>query len=84
MQGFALLRRMLPKQKAGYSRHAFIFGREITIMAKKERIYMPLGTGGLIRYREEEESKVKIKPEQLVVISIILIFLEVFLKMVGW
>lgn len=53
-------------------------------MAKKERIYMPLGTGGLIRYREEEESKVKIKPEQLVVISIILIFLEVFLKMVGW
>jgi len=39
-------------------------------MAKKEKTYLPLGIGGLIRYGEEEESKIKIKPEQLVYILV--------------
>jgi len=49
-------------------------------MGKKEKTYLPLGIGGLIRYGEEEESKIKIKPEQLVYIlvgiGIILIVLK--------
>lgn len=39
-------------------------------MSKKEKTYLPLGIGGLIRYGEEEESKIKIKPEQLVYILV--------------
>ena len=39
-------------------------------MSRKERRYLPLGIGGLIRYAEEEESKIKLKPEQLVYILI--------------
>jgi len=39
-------------------------------MSKKEKAYLPLGIGGLIRYGEEEESKIKIKPEQLVYILV--------------
>jgi preprotein translocase subunit Sec61beta len=39
-------------------------------MSKKEKTYLPLGIGGLIRYGEEEDSKIKIKPEQLVYILV--------------
>jgi len=39
-------------------------------MSKKEKTYLPLGIGGLIRYGEEEDSKIKIKPEKLVYILV--------------
>ncbi len=39
-------------------------------MAKKAKSYLPLGIGGLIRYGEEEESKIKLRPEQLVYILV--------------
>jgi preprotein translocase subunit Sec61beta len=39
-------------------------------MARKDRRYLPTGIGGLIRYGEEEESKIKLKPEQLVYILV--------------
>jgi preprotein translocase subunit Sec61beta len=39
-------------------------------MAKRDKIYFPFGIGGLIRYGEEEESKIKLKPEQLIYISV--------------
>jgi len=39
---------------------------------QKERIYLPAGFGGLIRYGEEEESKFKLKPIQLIYFSIAL------------
>jgi len=39
-------------------------------MARKDRRYLPMGIGGLIRYGEEEESKIKLKPEQLVYILV--------------
>jgi preprotein translocase subunit Sec61beta len=39
-------------------------------MAKKDKVYVPMGIGGLIRYGEEEESKIKLKPEQLVYILV--------------
>lgn len=49
-------------------------------MAKKDKVYLPMGTGGLIRYGEEEESKIKLKPEQLVYLIAALIILEILLK----
>jgi len=39
-------------------------------MAKKDKVYVPMGIGGLIRYGEEEESKIKLKPEQLVYVLV--------------
>ncbi len=39
-------------------------------MGKKDKAYLPVGIGGLIRYGEEEESKIKLKPEQLIYILI--------------
>jgi preprotein translocase subunit Sec61beta len=49
-------------------------------MTRKQKTYLPLGMGGLIRYGEYEESKIKIKPEHvvyiLVGIGMILIFLN--------
>ncbi|MGC8993385.1 MAG: preprotein translocase subunit Sec61beta [Candidatus Aenigmatarchaeota archaeon] len=39
-------------------------------MAKKDKVYIPTGIGGLIRYGEEEESKIKLKPEHVVYISL--------------
>lgn len=33
---------------------------------QKEKTYMPAGIGGLIRYDEEEEEIIKVKPEYLV------------------
>jgi len=49
-------------------------------MAKKDRIYMPMGIGGLIRYGEEEESKIKLKPEHLVYLAVSIAVLEIVLK----
>jgi len=39
-------------------------------MAKRDKVYIPTGIGGLIRYGEEEESKIKLKPEQVIYISL--------------
>lgn len=43
---------------------------------------MPLGTGGLLRYHEEEEM-LSIKPEQMVLIILAIIGLEILLKFMG-
>lgn len=39
-------------------------------MAEKERTYMPQGTAGLIRYFETDEG-VKIKPQHVVIASVL-------------
>jgi preprotein translocase subunit Sec61beta len=35
-------------------------------MAEKDKVYMPSGMGGLLRFGEEEEPKFKIKPKHLI------------------
>ena len=50
-------------------------------MAKqRDRIYMPMGTGGLLRYTEEEKELIKIKPKHVVVIFITILIFEILLK----
>lgn len=49
-------------------------------MAKKDRIYIPTGIGGLIRYGEEEESKIKLRPEQVIYISLAIAALVLILR----
>jgi len=49
-------------------------------MAKKDKVYLPAGTGGLIRYGEEQKELIKIKPKHVVYIAICIIILEIALK----
>jgi preprotein translocase subunit Sec61beta len=49
-------------------------------MAKQDKVYMPSGMGGLIRYGEEGKVKIKIKPIQLVYIVVGIVVMELFLK----
>jgi len=52
-------------------------------MARREkRIYMPMGTGGLIRYAEEEEKLIRIKPKHLIYLVIGIVILEILLRIV--
>lgn len=50
-------------------------------MAKdSKRLYMPMGTGGLIRYPEEEKEVIKLKPKQIIAIVIAIAVFEIILK----
>jgi len=48
----------------------------------KDRIYMPMGAGGLLRYQDEEKQVFKIKPKHVVAIVVIISFLEVAIRFV--
>ena len=52
-------------------------------MARDKRTYIPSGMGGLIRYGEEEEELVKLKPEWVVYISVAIILIELLLRLVA-
>ena len=51
-------------------------------MASDNKIQMPGGFGGLMRYQEEYESKLNLKPMHVVVFIILIIGLRVFLPMI--
>jgi len=50
-------------------------------MARK-RVILPSGYGGLIRYPEEEKTKIKLKPEHLVWIVVGIIIIEIVLRLI--
>jgi len=41
-------------------------------MAKQKKIQMPQSTAGLVRYFEESKEAIKLKPEHVVIICIII------------
>ena len=49
-------------------------------MSKKSQGMMPQSTAGLIRYFDESEAKIKLKPEHIIAFSIIVIIAEIVLK----
>lgn len=51
-------------------------------MAKKDKVYMPSGIGGLVRYPEEEKEVIKLKPKHIVWIVLGIAFFEILLKFV--
>ncbi|MCD6483186.1 MAG: preprotein translocase subunit Sec61beta [Candidatus Aenigmarchaeota archaeon] len=51
-------------------------------MGKKNKIYMPMGMGGLFRFEEEEKHLIKLKPVHLIYITIGVIAVEVLLRMI--
>lgn len=52
-------------------------------MAKKDKIFLPMSVGGLIRYPEEEKEVIKLKPKQVVYLIIGIIIFELILKFIG-
>lgn len=49
-------------------------------MAKRDKTYMPMGTGGLLRFQEEEKQLIKIKPKNLIYIVIAITVVEIMLR----
>ena len=49
-------------------------------MPKKARGFMPQSTAGLIRYFEESEEAIKLKPEHVVGIAVLIIIVEILIK----
>lgn len=49
----------------------------------QDRVSMPSGMGGLVRYFDEYKSKIEFKPGHIVVFIIIIIILEIFLHWRG-
>jgi len=49
---------------------------------QKDKLYMPMGTGGIMRYAEEEEELLKINPKQLVALVTAIVFVEIILKFI--
>jgi preprotein translocase subunit Sec61beta len=51
------------------------------MVKQKDKVYMPMGTGGLLRYSEEEKVVVKVKPKVVVAIVAGLVVFEIILKL---
>ncbi len=50
-------------------------------MAKKDKIYMPSGSGGLIRYGEEGKTLIKLKPKHVAYVVAGVVVFEIVLKL---
>ncbi len=49
-------------------------------MGKKDKMMMPQSTAGLIRYFEQSEEAIKLKPEHILGVCVVLIVIELALK----
>jgi preprotein translocase subunit Sec61beta len=52
-------------------------------MAEKEKNYMPVSTAGLVRYFDEEEKGIKLKPSMVVWMAVIFSGLVLAMKFIG-
>lgn len=50
----------------------------------KEKTMMPQSTAGLIRYFEDSESAIKLKPQHVLGVTIVIIIIEVALKFMAF
>jgi len=48
----------------------------------EDKVYMPSGIGGLVRYGEEEEQIIKLKPMQVMVFVAVIVAVELLLRFV--
>jgi len=51
------------------------------MVKSRDKVYMPMGTGGLLRYSEEEKVLIKVKPKVVVGIVAGLVVFELLLKL---
>jgi len=52
-------------------------------MAKNDRINMPSGMGGLVRYFDEYKSKIELKPGHVIILIVVIIIIELVLHLYG-
>ena len=52
-------------------------------MAKKDRVMMPSGMAGLVRYGEDSKEQIKVKPKHVIYFSAALIVIELLLRFFG-
>ena len=52
-------------------------------MAQDNKISIPSGMGGLMRYFDDYKSKIRIKPGHIIIMCMVLIFIMVFLYTYG-
>lgn len=67
----------------GYARHNFFKSARIIVISDvmaKEKTMMPQSTAGLIRYFEESEESIKLKPEHVIGAAVAIIIIELVLK----
>jgi len=50
------------------------------MVKQKDRMYLPMGTGGLLRFAEEEKVVFKVTPKQIVILVTVITALEILLK----
>ena len=50
------------------------------MVKQKDRIYMPMGTGGLLRFAEEEKVAFKVKPTHVIILTAAIAAAEILLK----
>jgi len=53
-------------------------------MAKQNKINMPSGMGGLVRYYDEYKSRIQLKPGHVIILIIIVILIEILLHWQGY
>jgi preprotein translocase subunit Sec61beta len=49
-------------------------------MTRKNKVQMPQSTAGLVRYFEESKEAIKLKPEHIVIMCVIIIAVEIALR----
>jgi len=49
-------------------------------MAEKDRMQMPQSSAGLIRYFDQTKETIKIKPEHVVIVSVVVVAMEIALR----
>lgn len=49
----------------------------------QDKISMPSGMGGLVRYFDEYKSKIEFKPGHIVILTIVVIIIMIFLYIYG-
>jgi preprotein translocase subunit Sec61beta len=49
-------------------------------MGKKQKMQMPQSTAGLVRYFDSSKEKIKLRPEHIVGICVVIIIVELLLK----
>jgi len=50
------------------------------MVKQRDKVYMPMGSGGLMRYQEEEEEMFVLKPKHVAIMVICTIAFEVLVK----
>jgi len=51
-------------------------------MSKKDKFQMPQSTAGLVRYFEESKDAIKLKPEHVVVVCVLIIVAEIAFRFI--